>query len=709
MSKLEETERPWKAPSILLGGGHLAALWALAIVQPLLSLLGSNPDFFVARDNTGGQIIAFVLLITFLPPITATAIEALLNLVSSKARWAFHLLLVAILFALLVLQVFKQVGDGPAVPMIVLAAVAGVWLAWAYGYRTFVRSLTDILIPTPLIILVVFLFFSEASELTTTSSDVQAIEASIENPAPVVMVVFDEFPVGSLMTPEGEINPRRFPHFAELESQANWYRNAVTDASYTAIAVPSILTGMAADRDSLPTAADHPESIFTLLGGSYRVRAIEPITQLCPPDVCDNREREKISTSDALTGLFEDLRYVSAHLSLPEEMSSSLPDISQSFEGFAGNPVESIERGRARQWVRDRLDEGTSTLDPEGDVEDMLADRKPAPTGTFDFVHVEEPHYPWTRYPDGQRYTEQTEDFRAFFNETAWLDDTYVTDRARQAHLLQTGFADDLLGRIIDRIKDDGLWNETMLVVTADHGGAMTKGLHRREATPETMGQIAMIPLFIKAPGQNQGRIVERTTCVAEILPIMATHLGVNPSWDSPECDRGEVTVDNGTGEVISSPMSTVLDQRDAYINTLADLFGGDTGWPEVLKLGPNQDLIGQATSTLNISPDAGGATATPDLSGSAATDFEPAAELNPVLRQRGVLSGVPDNAPLAVSVNGRIAAVGRSYREADRTRYSVLLPESSLRSGSNEIRVYTAKGGPGVVTLSELWSSANE
>ncbi len=38
-------------PSVLLGVAHLTALWALAIVQPMLSLLGDSPEFFVTRSK----------------------------------------------------------------------------------------------------------------------------------------------------------------------------------------------------------------------------------------------------------------------------------------------------------------------------------------------------------------------------------------------------------------------------------------------------------------------------------------------------------------------------------------------------------------------------------------------------------------------------------------------------------------------------------
>ncbi|MGK2932451.1 MAG: sulfatase-like hydrolase/transferase [Solirubrobacterales bacterium] len=708
MSEQVEKETAWKAPSILLGGGHLAALWALAVVQPLLSLLGSNPDFFVARDNTGGQIVLFALIVTFGPPLVATGIEALLALINGKARWAFHLVLVALLFALLVIQVFKQVADGPATPMIVVAVLAGIALAWFYGYGKFLRSLTDILIPAPVIILAVFLFFSDASELTTSSNEVEAAEVSIGNPAPVVMLVFDEFPVGSLMTPGHDVNAKRFPHFAELQEKANWYRNTVTDASYTAIAVPSILTGKSADRDSLPTAADHPDSIFTLLGGSYDVHGVEPITHLCPPSLCEEQEEDKAGTTEAVSDLFTDLKYVSAHLNLPEDMSASLPDISQSFQGFDnGAPSESIERGRARQFVRNQLDtrDVDSTFNAEGDVDVMLTNRAAAPDRTLDFAHVEEPHYPWTHYPDGLRYSESSEDFRGFISETEWLDDGYPTDRARQAHLLEVGFADYLLGRVMDRVKTDGLWDETLFVVVADHGGAMTRGIHRREANPETMGQIAMVPFFVKAPGQKRGRVIDRVQCVTDILPAIAQRLEIDVPWESPECNRKEVELDNGSGPTVTLPMDEVLEQRDAYIAVLSDLFGGNTGYDDVLKLGPNKDLIG--TGSLNIAPPEDGSSGSPEVSGDLVTNLQPNIPLNPVLRQRGVLTGVDEGTPLAVSVNGEIAAVGQAYRDHSRTLYSILLPRKSLRPGPNDIRLLRVDRDAGGTKLTELWSSA--
>ncbi|MBK8293977.1 MAG: sulfatase-like hydrolase/transferase [Solirubrobacterales bacterium] len=699
-------------PSLLLGAAHLAALWAIAILQPMLSLLGDNPDFFVARDNTGTEIVIFALALAFVPPLIALAIEALAQLIDRNLRWWIHLSFVGLLAAVIVLRILKGFADGPASLMILAALAGGAALAWAYGHKSFVRSVSDFLTPAPVIILVIFIFFSSSADVIRPADDSGALDVTVPNPHPVVMVIFDEFPVGSLMTSKGKVNSKRFPHFAELEKSSNWYRNTVTGASFTSAAVPSIMTGKEADGSLLATSADQPESIFTLLGGSYRVHATETVTNLCPPEVCtENQDRP--GTFAALSDLAGDLKYVQAHLILPESMSSRLPDVSQSFEDFGGSAQTTDPAAAKAEALAKFKSQFKSVFEAQTDTDKALADfldeLDPAPEKTLDLLHIEKPHYPWTHYPSGLSYTEDQNEFRFLFNLSQWLDDGYPTERARQAHLLEVGFTDYILGRIMDQVKAGGYWDDTEFVVVADHGGAMNKGFNRREARPETMGEIAMVPLFIKAPGQTDGRIVNRPTCTTEIVPIVAGHLGVDLPWKSPACDRKKASIINVAGPAVSSPMGTVIRQRDEYVGTLASLFGGDTGWASVFRLGPNQDLIGRTTDAVGVSPSPDGASASPEESGAAVTDFEPNVPLNPVLRQRGTLEGVREGTPLAVSVNGRIAAVGQSFDDHGRRLYSILLPQDSLKSGENEVAVYRVSRDSGKPGLTELWSSADQ
>lgn len=698
-----------KRPSILLGGGHLAALWALAVVQPLLSLLGGNPEFFVARENSAAEIIGFALLFTLLPPLIATGIEALLNLINRGTRWALHLFLVGLLFAILILQFLKQIADGPAVPMIAVAIAAGAFLAWAYGYRKFLRSLTDILIPAPLVILVVFFFFSESAQLTTSAEDVEAYEGTIKNPAPVVMLVFDEFPVGSLMTPDGEVNRRRFPAFAGLADTADWFRNTTTPAAFTTIAVPSLLTGLAPETDSLPTAADHPQSIFTLLGGEYRVNAVEPITQVCPESICPANDESDGGFLDAMSSLGDDLQVVSAHLLLPESLGEKLPDISQTFEGFGGDGSVPAEKAQAEQWVDNRHENVDRAFDGNSTIEELLAGIDGRPGPTLDFAHASDPHYPWTHYPSGTSYATSTEDFRQFDVDEVWSGDRYVTSRATQAHLLDVGYVDRLVGRVIDRLKQQGRWEESMFIVTADHGGALLPGVSRREAEPENIGEVATVPLFVKRPGQTEGRVVNRHTCSNEILPMVAKALRTELPWETGVCDRDRVTVNNGSGPLVTAPVKTALAQRQRYIDRVATLFGAETGWRRVLELGPNRGLIGRPLKTTWLLENGEQGTIDPDREGAALNVYRPGASSNKLLRQRGTIDGLDGPRPMAIAVNGRIAAVGRSFEEDDLMRYTILLPEWALRAGRNEIELFTVTRTGGVTSLTRLGSPADQ
>ena len=57
------------------------------------------------------------------------------------------------------------------------------------------------------------------------------------------------------------------------------------------IAVPAILTGQRPKPGTLPSLADHPDNLFTLLGKRYTIRASEQVTRLCPSRYCPRTRR----------------------------------------------------------------------------------------------------------------------------------------------------------------------------------------------------------------------------------------------------------------------------------------------------------------------------------------------------------------------------------------------------------------------------------
>ena len=113
-----------------------------------------------------------------------------------------------------------------------------------------------------------FLFASPTSKLIAGGDSDDLGEVSVPEPgAPVVVLVLDEFPAATIMRADGTINSDRYPGFAELASVSTWFRNASSQHNLTHRAVPSILDGRLAADGTLPTYADHPRNLFTLLGG----------------------------------------------------------------------------------------------------------------------------------------------------------------------------------------------------------------------------------------------------------------------------------------------------------------------------------------------------------------------------------------------------------------------------------------------------------
>jgi len=91
-------------------------------------------------------------------------------------------------------------------------------------------------------------------------------------PAPIVMIIFDQLPLSSLMDSSGNIDAARFPAFAELASRATWYRNATSVAENSAWAIPTILTGTYPNAERrIANWRGYPDNLFALLESSYRL------------------------------------------------------------------------------------------------------------------------------------------------------------------------------------------------------------------------------------------------------------------------------------------------------------------------------------------------------------------------------------------------------------------------------------------------------
>ena len=220
-------------------------LFGLAVAQPLLDLLGRNAEFFLARNAPTVDIVALGILLTVVIPLIVAGVVLAIRQIDRRTGTILHAAVLAVLGGVLTIQVIDRIplGGLPGWSQIILAGIAGAGLAVLYLRSDALRSVLRWGALVPLVLLGLFLFVSATSQLVIGSAAAAAGPAEVRSPAPVVFLVFDEFPVSSLMDADGNLQESLYPNFARLARDGTWYRNAVSPRHLTQLAVPAILTG----------------------------------------------------------------------------------------------------------------------------------------------------------------------------------------------------------------------------------------------------------------------------------------------------------------------------------------------------------------------------------------------------------------------------------------------------------------------------------
>jgi len=588
---------------------EILALWALAGAQPVLDLFGRNAEFFLASAAGPGEILAFALVVAFAVPLALILVELPFRLLRSRFAVPLHRGILGLLGAVLGLNVARQVGFDSWFGSIVLA-VGFVALVLYLERKAAARSAMRYLGIAPLAFAALFVFSSDAGRLVF-AEDAEIVEVEQGTGGPVAVLVFDELPLASLMTRHGEFNAQRFPNFARLADQSTWYRNATAVAPSTPESVPTILTGQNPDADLLPTSADRPVNIFTLLGGAYEVDAFEGLTDLCPDDICVSEEEPPGVDSfvEDLFGTLSDASVVYGHLTLPEPARESLPSLGQSWAGFLDEPSADVDQAPPPVDDRDQISDfltglGDAARQRGGQGLDLvpLIDDYEGVDGSLLVGHDPfMPHRPWHLTPTGALYDGNVGGVVP--GQEEWPESPAFVRRVLQRHLLQVGFADLLLGRLLDRFEDAGTLDDATIVVVADHGMAFQPGNRARTPNEDTVQEVYRVPLLIKGPGQTagEGRVSDQNALLIDVMPTILDLIDIEPppeadfdgqSLVDPDFERSDddKPVYYGLGpEEVTGGFETLL---PAIFRNVG--YVGDGGWVDLLRTGAAGDLVNQ-------------------------------------------------------------------------------------------------------------------
>ena len=330
----------------------------------------------------------------------------------------------------------------------------------------------------------------------------------------------------------------------------------------------------------------------------------------------------------------------------------------------------------------------------------------PSRRPTFYLKHVLLPHEPRAFLPSGHTYRiGQSENGMP---PAAWTHTPWLIQQTYQRHLLQLEYTDQLLGQVLDRLEATGLYDRSLVVVTADHGESFgLPGEGRDIRAPGHAVDVALKPLFVKLPGRHRGKVVRRHVRNIDITPTIARVVALRPRWRvqgrsliGPPARRipgPKAIFDKGGARIPLGSLATLRRRMTQSLKRKLSIFGKAGAFG----IGPHRELHGTRV------------TEWPALPQSALR-----AQIDSPAQFRGVQLGSPvppvkvtgrlvgpgsdSGLDLAIAVNGNIEATAPAFKNEGTSSYifSALVPEPSLRAGANTVQVFAIESAGSSTSL---------
>lgn len=196
-------------------------------------------------------------------------------------------------------------------------------------------------------------------------------------------------------------------------------------------------------------------------------------------------------------------------------------------------------------------------------------------------------HYPFT-------YDEDTKFIEPYNSGNGVFDRYIVTAR----------YLDESIKRFIERLKAEGMYDDSIIVLYGDHYGisekhnrAMAQFLEKDQITEFDTLNLQRTPLYIHMPGQTEGQTISKPTGQIDMKPTILNLLGIDTTNDIRF--GHDMFSDEYTGFVVLRDGSFITDQYAYTNNTFYDRITG-----EIVDLPKKeaQALINRAQNELRMS-----------------------------------------------------------------------------------------------------------
>ncbi len=524
----------------------LLAIIVLAVAIPANDKIGRNAIFFAAH---GVSPIAWVVLLLLGLAIVWLVLAGVLRLIRAKASpRAFDITASALTAAItwflvgnaLALTLLSGV-PWLAIPVGLLVALAITWLARRFRMGTALLICAGIAAAIPIV--------------GTVTGGTQAPAASGFAFAPgadrpnVVWIIADELQYPLVFTQDGTARAE-FPNLQALQQTATTYTRAYTAANYTDYAVPSMLTGIANVAAQTPQRMQQVRSNIGIIpgfAGEYSIITQSPIFHYdCNDAACASVGAESDGNLLARNLTFAaDVAAIAGRTAFAPPVSDLFPSLDGKWRDFwaGGDEFGGEAQGNTAPRAIAGIDAAVSS-NPD--------------LPFFAFWHTIRTHAPWnidregrTIFPFRVPLVDGAHMFGAQANQTYSTDELKQVERRLYAHTAVE--FDRELGTVLADLKAKGRFDNTMIIVTADHGATLTQFNDRRvgDTLVQRWSEVAHVPLVIKMPNQTTPEVVTKPRSTGQIAATVAKTTGATVPADLPLAP--DLSRDIGTDLVFST------------------------------------------------------------------------------------------------------------------------------------------------------------
>jgi hypothetical protein len=505
----------------------LLALALLAVVIPANEKISANDVFFAAHGVSPMAWFAVLAVVLILGWFALVGVLSLLKrfLPTRAFDISASVLMLAISWFFIGNVLSRTVFSGAPVlgPIVgVVAAIAVTLLSRRFTMGTPLVVCAGIAAAVPLVTTV----FASAATAAPAALD---FTANTDRPS-VLWVISDELQSPLVVDAQGKVRPE-FPNLLALQAQSTTYTQGYSAANYTDYAVPSMLTGIS---DVAAQGADRMQQVRANIGivpslaAEYSVVMESPIYRFA----CD-------STECASVGAANDSNVVSQYLSFAADTAA-----------IAGRtalaaPFSDLFPSLDGKW-RDFWSGGDEFGDnAEGNsvnraIAGLRAAEQQNPNSPFFALwHTIRTHAPWNVdregadiYPSRLPIVEGAHMVGS--NKAGNYSTVELQSIERRLYANAAVDFDRQLGQLIAELKATGHYDNTIIVVTADHGAGITVSQDRRmgDTLEQRWAEVAHVPLIVKDPGQEQPAVVTAPRSTGQIAQTVLNAVGATASPD---------------------------------------------------------------------------------------------------------------------------------------------------------------------------------